>query len=314
MTQRITSRVVRYIKLGPKGDWENLCLTDGTLRLGYYEISHALAKRNDAKLISDYYMKYKQCKSQVATGYANQILDFYRCDENEIWITFSSGYLWWCQAKPAIEYFGQDPEQYPYGSRLRRTTQGWNNKTLGGHPLLINELNGRLTKTAAYRQAICIIKNEETEYLLRKLNDEELPVIEEAKRVRTAMLQSLQKLMRHLTWQDFELLVDLIFSQSGWRRNSVVGADMKTIDMEMVLPSTGERAVVQVKSSTNQAQLQEYEEHFAPWAHTKKFYVYHSARAELSTSASDIILIGPEKLAEMILEAGLSNWLLKKAG
>lgn len=64
--------------------------------------------------------------------------------------------------------------------------------------------------------------------------------------------------MRLLTWQDFELLVDLVFSSSGWRRLSQVGRTQKTIDLELVLPSTAERAFVQVKSQATRASLDDY--------------------------------------------------------
>jgi hypothetical protein len=65
-------------------------------------------------------------------------------------------------------------------------------------------------------------------------------------------------LMKLLGWRDFELLVDLVFTSSGWRRVGIVGKTQKTLDLDLILPSTGERAFVQVKSTTTLAELAEY--------------------------------------------------------
>ncbi|MBI1213642.1 MAG: hypothetical protein GC190_19460, partial [Alphaproteobacteria bacterium] len=44
------------------------------------------------------------------------------------------------------------------------------------------------------------------------------PELENADEAERAMIAAIIGLMRLLTWQDFELLVDLVFSASGWRR------------------------------------------------------------------------------------------------
>jgi hypothetical protein len=47
---------------------------------------------------------------------------------------------------------------------------------------------------------------------------------------------------------------------------------------------------------------------------SKMFYIYHTARTPLSTTDSSVVLVGPERLAEMVFVSGLFDWLLKKAG
>lgn len=42
--------------------------------------------------------------------------------------------------------------------------------------------------------------------------------------------------MKTLTDRDFETLVDLIFSTSGWRRQSPVGKAQELLDIDLVLP------------------------------------------------------------------------------
>ena len=44
------------------------------------------------------------------------------------------------------------------------------------------------------------------------------------------------------------------------------------------------------------------------------FYVYHTANSELRVEDERISIVGPNRLAELVLETGLFNWLLKKVG
>ena len=107
---------------------------------------------------------------------------------------------------------------------------------------------------------------------------QDLPEVAAARSARSALLRSTTDLMRLLTWRDFELLIELVFSQSGWRRISASGGTQKTIDIELVLPTTGEAAFVQVKSKTNQVQLDDYIERFAERDDARMFYVYHTSQ------------------------------------
>jgi len=116
------------------------------------------------------------------------------------------------------------------GARYRHILGGWSNQSLRGRPLLISALNGRLTRTAAYRQTICDIS--ELAYLLARLNDDRLPEIESAITARDNLITALIGLIQRLTWQDFELFVDLIFTFSGWRRTGVLGGTQKTVDID----------------------------------------------------------------------------------
>jgi len=67
-----------------------------------------------------------------------------------------------------------------------------------------------------FQGTICEIKA--FEYLKRKLNGQLLPEVEDAVRAENQMVRKIIPLMQLLTWQDFEVLVDLVFANSGWRR------------------------------------------------------------------------------------------------
>jgi hypothetical protein len=45
-------------------------------------------------------------------------------------------------------------------------------------------------------------------------------------------------------------------------------------------------------------------------AYDRMFYVFHSGDAD--TDDDRVSVIGPEKLAELVVDAGLANWLIRK--
>ncbi|MDX2094423.1 MAG: hypothetical protein SFW64_00545 [Alphaproteobacteria bacterium] len=310
---QVTATTGRYIKLGSSGKWEQLCLQDGTLRLGYYEAPHSPAVAGDKEAIK---AAYAYLDGSVASDNARQVLQFYDPSDTVIWITFADGFLWWCKAAPEVEYFGNDRALYTDGSRLRRAIDGWSNRTLQGKPLRMMELKGELTKTSAYRKTICDLKPHLLAYLLRKINDEALPEIIAAQQAMNDLQVSMRTMIAMLHWRDFELLVELIFSHSGWQRVSVVGETMKTTDIELRLPITSERAMVQIKSETTQAEFNEYLTAFERWEMQRLFYIYHTAKVPLISGTHDprVTLIGPDQLASLVLRAGLVEWVMEKAG
>lgn len=306
---------VKYIKLGNKGVWEKLCIEDGTIRLDYCEVPHELGLNNDKEGIKKLYINLG-VKGGAASNHARQVLDFYNSDENTLWIMISNGYLWWAQSKGDVEFLGNDKGTYKDGSRLLKTINGWSNKSLKGDVLNSTDISGLVTKSVGYQGTICDIKDDALNYVLNKINGEEIPEVLKAKQARAQMLEATIGLIKKLTWQDFELFVDLLFSHSGWRRISSLGATQKTIDIELELPITGERAIVQIKSQTDQKQLDEYVERLTELDADKYFYVYHTEKTKkpLNSENSDIELVNVDKLAEMTFQSGLVDWLIKKVG
>jgi hypothetical protein len=311
-TVKISASQGRYIKLGGKGGWESLCLEDGTLRLAYYEVPHAMGLNKDFKGIRDIYLA-KGLKPNAASSHANQVLAFYDTTPDTLWITFADGCLCWCFAQPEVEFIGNDKTQYgATGSRLRRTLGVWHNTTLAGEPLRIAELNGAITATQGYRGTICDLKSEALNDLVRRINGEDIPALVEARQSRQQALLAMQGLIRRLNPFDFELYVDLIFTRD-WQRVSALGKTQKTIDMELVQPSTGQRAFVQVKSTTTQAELNGYVEQLAERSDDFMFYAYHTSKQALWADDPRVRLLDAPALAEMGWRVGLYDWLLQKS-
>lgn len=308
MKDIITAKRVKYIKLGRGGSYEEYSIKNGEIHLGFHEIAHEKCL-NEESLREECEKVYHEQKKQARSLYANQLLSFYNEGEDTMWITFHKGKLYWCFAEKEVFPLSQIEEKSK-GSRFRKTKNGWSCYDTNKKELKMDNLRGSLTKTAAFRSTICDIDEENKEYLLNRINGNKSPEIEEAELRKNSLLDSIEKMTKKLQPNDFELLVDLIFSKSGWQRTSVLGKTMKDTDINMFLPSTGEEAVVQVKSNTYQAELECYLENLSGRAN-KIFYVYHTGAIE-QIKEDGIYLITGKELAEMIFNAGLFEWLFKK--
>ena len=303
MHQKINPPQAYYIKLGRSGLWEAQSLKKGLIRFGYKEAPHQACLNGDWDTVRQRFLGIRSSEG-AATSDANQIRSFYESGEDILWITFADGFLWWCFARLGVE-------EHPDGEgRFRRTVDGWHNVDANGAPLTTDRLSGSLLKVQAFRGTICKVKA--CDYLIRRLNGELLPEVQRAKDAEDALVTAIVPLMRLLTWQDFELLVDLVFANSGWRRVGVVGKTQKTVDLELLLPTTGKRAFVQVKASTSKNELSDYaERHARSAAYDQMFFVWHSGDVG-EVDSEDITLIGPNRLARMVLDAGLVSWLREK--
>jgi len=299
----VTADETFYIKLGRGGEWEAECLKTGSLRFGYRETPHHLCLAGEWDQVRDFWTE-RRGDAGTAKRDTNQIQIFYEADESSIFITFANGLLYWCRPVGEVEVLSDKTPR-------RTTVDGWHEKSIGGVSLSSDRISGHLLKVQMFRGTICQIK--QRAYLLRKFNDELSPEVAAAEEADRIMISAIVGIMRLLTWQDFELLVDLIFSASGWRRIGVVGRLQKTVDLELLLPSTGERAFVQIKSQANDASLRDYAVRFEQAnLYDRMFFAWHTGKVTTDEEVSGITLIGPERLARMCLDAGLVSWLREK--
>jgi len=246
---KITPTQALYIKLGRSGSWEEESLREGIIRFGYNETPFEAAKAGDWEAVRGFWTEARG-SSKTASQDLTQIRYFFEADESTLWVTFHGGYLYWCFAKPGVSKH-EDGDGH-----VRQTLDGWHKADINGTALTTDTISGNLLKVQGFRGRICQVGA--FDYLVRKLNGKLLPEVRSALEAEDQLVELIVPLMRLLTWQDFELLVELIFSQSGWRRVGQLGKTQKTIDLELLLPTSGERAFVQVKSSTSKKELAEY--------------------------------------------------------
>jgi hypothetical protein len=306
---RVDPKVVRYIKLGRGGGWERECLETGIARFGYgTERESRFAASRDGRWFDLVEAFRAEGKSPgTATRFANDTRHFFRDEQSTLWITFSGQQMWWA-------FFDQTPpERHPDGKgTFRRVVGRWSSTDLTGDRLTTDRLAGSLTKLAAYRSTTFALDATTAGYVVRRINGDRSPEIERAVAATEAMRASARELIAMLEPRDFELLVDLVFSSSGWRRLGAVGGTQKTLDLDVQLPSTGERAFIQVKSSTSDRELAEYVaqlDDLGPYR--RMFFVYHSGLVR-DPEDRRVVVVGPDKLAELVVDAGLVGWLVGK--
>jgi hypothetical protein len=231
---------------------------------------------------------------------------FFDDDGTTLWITFTAGRLYWGMLDTLPVEMHADGVTV-----VRHVEGGWRGTDLNGEPLRMDRLSGALTQLAAYQGTSCNVGA--AGYAVRRINGQNTLEVERALAASRELCSSLVELMRLLRPREFELLVDLVFSTSGWRRVGEVGGGQATLDIELFLPSTQERAFVQVKSQTTPARLMEYITRLEERAdlYSRMFYVYHSG--DPGTLNDDrVTVIGPEQLAKLVLDAGLTGWLIEK--
>ena len=306
MNSAIHAKRVRYIKLGREGGWEDECLKNGIVRFGFGSgTDERFPICRDGKwleLTASFLASGKD--KGTATRFTNETRLFFEDDGLILWITFMFEKLHWGFLTPTpAEKHGSGDGVY------RKVAGGWKSADIKDNLLTKNTLSGVVTKLAAYRGTSCDA-SDAADYVIRRINGQQSPQAEKASAVLDDLKFAVLDMIQLLNDKDFETLVDLIFIRSGWRRIGQVGGLQKTIDIPLILPTTGEKAFVQVKSKASQAEFDEYANLFRSLDYNRMFYAYH--KGTVTTGDDGISLLDGSKLAEMAVDAGLVSWLIEK--
>ncbi len=305
MFPKIAPRSVRYVKLGEGGSWEKDCIARGLLRFGFESGNQETLAWAQKKQWEDLRASWRKERSAgTATRFTNETRFFFEAGPHDLWITFVGERLYWG--------FLEDDVPIPAGSdqsTVRRVRDGWRCIDREAKELLKSNLPGGITNLAAYRGTSCSVKAEAD--VVRRINAELSNEVKLAESTRGALIEALVPLIRRLGPKDFEVLVELIFGASGWRRVSATGGTRELLDLDLELPSTGERAFVQVKARTNQAEFDSYADKREDSVFSRMFYAFHSGTI-LNEDAA-VTVIDAVKLARMTLDAGLTDWVIRKA-
>ncbi len=295
-----------FIKLGRSGGWEKDCIEGGLLRLGFNNPFHKECTTGQYECLREWLESNGRTKG-VVTSIVNLVRTFYEADEQTLWITFYQRRLWWGFASPGIK-------QLEDGSRIRTVINGWRSTDTSGEVLSVDRISGRLAKVQMYQGTVCRVR--EFRYLHRRINGIVSPEVAEATQCLCSLTESISKLITLCTWKDFELLVDLVFTDAGWKRIGVRGKTEKDIDLDLLAPVSGKRAFVQVKSSSTQTEFDKYVRGFLDNdMYDEMYYVVHTLRHELEVPncARRIEVLSGRKLATLVVNAGMADWLIEKA-
>ena len=307
---RVKAETALYIKLGRGGDWEADCIKNGTLRFGYRETPHDACLKSDWTAVQRERQESRGNRN-VAKSDTNQIRYFYESDSRVLWVTFYKHALWWCFAQKGVTKLGD-------GTKIRKTVSGWKAIDINDQQLSVSTLSGKLLSMQGFRGTICQVK--EFRYLLRRINADEHPDVLAAKHALQSLHASLESVIATLTWKDFELLVDLIFRQAGWRRVGAIGATTKAIDLDLLSPLSSERYGVQIKSQATRKVYESYrDDRLANMqGFARCYFVVHSPAPDLQVVSTgdndDVRLLLPGDIAQLTAKYGLSDWVIDKAG
>lgn len=302
---RIAPKSVRYIKLGEGGVWEKQCIEQGLLRFGTDSGNPETLQWASEGSWNEIAASWRTVKSQgTATRFTNETQLYFEAGPEDLWITFVGERFYWGFLEPGVP----TPIEADLSS-VRKLRDGWRCVDRDSKPLLKSNLPGSITSLAAYRGTSCSVKA--AAHVVHRINAELSEEVRRAESVRSELLHSLVPLIRRLGPRDFEVLVELIFGASGWRRIDSTGGTRKLLDLDLELPSTGERAFVQVKARTSQTEFESYVQKGKDGVFNRMFYVYHTGT--VTTDDDAITVIDATRLARMTLDAGLTDWVIRKA-
>jgi hypothetical protein len=302
----MTATDAYYIKLGTGGKWAEDSITRGIARIGWSEVPIDLIRERDWAAI-DAIVRPLNKSPGAATSDARALQRFVLSKPDDIWTTFHDSRMWWGRLREGE--IDQDEI-----SKYRVLVGGWSDKSATGSALLINQLPGCLAQLQGFRATICKVHADEV--LRRVLSATPSPEFEAVSQARNTLAAEVEKAIRLLHWKDFELLVDLVFRQSGWRRTSLLGETMRSVDLELEDTVAGDKYQVQVKSRADRAVLAACEAEFCAESFRRFYLVVHSPQGGLEAvdtpTDADVQLVKIDRLATMVVDAGLTGWLLDK--
>lgn len=301
----ITCKKVYYIKLGRNGIWEESSLKENIMRIGWKNQTLHDVNNGNWEIIQKQLITETTDKGTATRDY-NALRMICESTRDDIWITFHGNYLWWCKVGEAKIY---DDTVSKY-----RKIEKWHYKDICGNPLVTIQIPGRIAKLQGFRGTVCTVK--EIDDLVRLINCQPSTEYEAIRQSKENLYIHVEAGLRRLHWKDFETLADLLFRAAGWRRISLLGETMKYSDIELEDPINEEMYQVQVKSSASLRDFQEYSNRFVAGKYRKLFFVVHSPDAQLARTHqqkdSNVQLVLPKLLAEMVVDLGMLNWLLNK--
>ncbi len=303
---------VRYVKNGAGGRWWPAAKASGQVHAGWKDVPDQLIKAADLKAIEPIITKLWGNK-RGATQDFNALRTLLDHPSQHLWVTFEDGYLWWCTVNDRIEV-GPAGESKDRGNFWLTCASQWSNRTIDGMRLLaMAELPGIVTAAAGFRGTIC--EPRASLEILRIVKNEENSDAQEAMLARRAYETAVAKLVARLGPKDFELLIELILSRSGWTRLATLGGVREGLDIEAENVASDEVAFVQVKSSADQSVLDQYLAKFLDRRerYSRMIFAVHSPKGTLKTPEYEPVRVWTgEWIARLVVRHGLGDWVASR--
>lgn len=316
---------VYYIKLGQAGLAFQECLERDLLYVGYDshipEIRELSNEMRDSKLLrsaqetlSAYWRKQGKTAA-TATNFVNRIGEVVKDSGKTLWFTIENRKIYYgiTAGGPLEPHKPWETGANVQGS-AKKMKYGWSDLASDGSYLHLHKISGALTKTQGTRGTMAKIKAGPAKYFIKTLLGEPLQLKAAAEAARKELIIKLAEITRDLKPSEFEVLIDLIFTNSGWKRDGELGGTLKFADVTLRLPSTGETAAVQVKTKTSRREAEEYiQRDYRSQGFDKFFYVYHSGDVIKPKDDDNYFVWGLDEVVEKAIDAGLSQWIIDRA-
>lgn len=300
---------VRYVKNGAGGQWWNTAKTNGQVHLGWREVPEALLQSVDLEAIENL-IRAQFGKKPGATQDFKALRTLLVNPSQHVWITFQEGCMWWCTVRNGVET-NPDVQTKEQGHFWLTCDVPWSKYSMGGkRHLLTSELPGNVVAVSGYQATVCEPKG--WKEVLRIIRNEEDEDARAASLARNAYEEAVARLVKRLGPKDFELLIDLILSRTGWARLGRVGGPTEGIDIEVENVSSDEIAFVQVKSAATQAILDHYVTVFNGQRdrYHRMIFAVHTPKGTLTAPIGQFVSIWTGKeIARRVVKLGLGDWV-----
>jgi hypothetical protein len=304
-------KTVRYVKNGAGGQWWTTAKASGQVHLGWSGISHDLLQAADLTAIKTL-IQAQYGKQRGATQDFNALCALLDHPNQHLWVTFQDGCMWWCTVRDGIE-INANGESKERGHFWLTCDRPWSNHSVGDRQLTTANLPGIVTTTAGFQATVC----EPTGWreILRIIQDEKDDDVVEAARACESHQCAVAKLVGRLRPRDFELLIDLILSRTGWVRLAKLGGVTEGIDIEAENVAANEIAFVQVKSTADQGVLNDYVARFGERRerYQRMIFAVHTPRGTLTPPDGQPVQVwAREQIAQLVVRLGLGEWVAKR--
>jgi hypothetical protein len=299
MVPRVQAKRVRYIQL-PDG-WAEECLRSDTLRLDLStdQFFKVCIHQNWDALTRAY--RARGDPIHAAASRADQVRAFYQDDGDTLWITFHAGRMHWTFIDPRIE-----PWAAQHGAGSMRRTRPWRNATIFGDPLWTSSLPSKWQNIP--NASASVIELQCGDEIIRRLNGAPATDTARVEQLLDQLRAAAIPLVACLSTEDFSHLVELIFTSSGWRRQSK-SPDAGICEFELTSPR--ERALVRSMPIATQEDLDDFRASFGGSTYDRLIFVHHSGHVR--GGEPRINVIEQQDLARATVEAGLLTWVLNRS-
>ena len=329
----LKSLKVAYIKLGRGEDNPKRYITNKQFYIGYGSNEDDIYKELVDRTLSaeNFYEFIRKHGDQNHLG-PKALKTVYEDKGDTLWYTILKGYLYFGLTDPNKKFVKdkqkKDGDEIEVGC-VKDMLSGWFNLDSNGEPISKRSVSGKVTKTAKIQGTLAAKTDVyEIELLVRRLLNEETEEKLFVKKSKAELPKNIEKLITQLDESDFEILIETLFLEQGYKKNAKSSGNEASYDLSLERPFDficNLPTFVQIKSALNKKTYEKVLDDFKSdfqfgGYHSDGYLYYHSGRYSPSVDTSNEInsdkktlhLVGVECIALQVIKFGKIDWLLER--